>query len=128
MSYFFSIRFTVALADTPFKKLIEPKQYKHTQNISRFTELICKVIIPHKIRYPENIHLPTDTLLKTLVESSIPVMAPNGESNKERPRPPSVKPSRDFMQGIEATQMPNSRLDVENKKPTAKAGLFLIKE
>ena len=55
-------------------------------------------------------------------------MAPNGESSNERPRLPSVKPSLDFMLGIDATQMPNKRLDVENIKPTAKAGLFLTKE
>ncbi len=32
------------------------------------------------------------------------------------------------MPGMEATQMPNKRLEAENRKPTAKAGLFLIKE
>lgn len=58
----------------------------------------------------------------------MPVIAPNGESNKEKPRLPSVKPSLAFMPGMEATQIPNKRLDVENRKPTAKAGLFLIKE
>jgi hypothetical protein len=35
---FFSIRFTVALAETPFKKLIVPKQYRQVQNMSRLTE------------------------------------------------------------------------------------------
>lgn len=58
----------------------------------------------------------------------MPVIAPNGESNKEKPRLPSVKPSLAFMPGMEATQIPNKRLDVENRKPTAKAALFLIKE
>jgi hypothetical protein len=32
------------------------------------------------------------------------------------------------MVGIAATQVPNKRLDVANKKPTASAGLFLMKE
>jgi len=62
------------------------------------------------------------------VENSIPVTAPNGESNKDNPRLPSVKPSLDFIPGIEATQIPNRRLETENKNPTAKRGLFLIKE
>ncbi len=82
----------------------------------------------HTIRYPENIHLPTGILLNTLVDSNIPVIAPNGESSKERPRLPSVKASLDFMPGMEATQMPNKRLEVANRKPTAKTGLFLIKD
>ena len=74
------------------------------------------------------IHLPTGILLNIRPDSSIPVMAPNGESSKERPRLPSVKPSLDFIPGMEATQMPNKRLEVANRKPTARAGLFLIKE
>jgi hypothetical protein len=78
--------------------------------------------------YPVNIHLPTGILLNTLVDSNMPVIAPSGESSNERPRLPSVKPSLAFMPGIDATQMPNKRLDVQNIKPTAKAGLFLIKE
>ncbi len=48
--YFFSIRFTVALADTPFKKLIVPKQYKHAQNINRLTEFIWSIMMPQIIR------------------------------------------------------------------------------
>ncbi len=55
-------------------------------------------------------------------------MDPNGASNNERPRLPSVKPSRAFIPGMAATQMPNKRLDIANKNPTAKAGLFLMKE
>ncbi len=55
-------------------------------------------------------------------------MAPSGESNNESPRLPSLKPSLDFMPGIDATQMPNNKLEVANKKPTAKAGLFFMKE
>ena len=74
------------------------------------------------------IHLPTEILLNTLVDRSIPVIAPNGESNKERPSVPSVKPSLDFMPGMEATQIPNKRLEVANRNPTARAGLFLINE
>ena len=72
--------------------------------------------------------MPTGILLNTLVDSSIPVIAPNGESSKESPRLPSVKPSLDFMPGMEATQIPNKRLEEENRKPTAKKDLFLIKE
>lgn len=75
-----------------------------------------------------NIHLPTGILLNTLVESSMPVMAPNGENNNESPRLPSLKPSLDFMPGMLATQMPNNKLEVANKKPTANAGLFFMKE
>lgn len=55
-------------------------------------------------------------------------MAPKGDNNKDSPRLPSVKPSLCFMPGIEATQVPNNRLDVENKKPTARADLLLKKE
>jgi len=82
----------------------------------------------HTMIYPLNIHLPTDTLLNTLVDSNIPVIAPNGESSNERPRVPSVKPSLALMPGMEATHIPNKRLEVANRKPTARAGLFLIKE
>jgi hypothetical protein len=126
--YFFSIRFTVALAETPFKKLMAPRQYRHVQNITRFIELICSIMMQQTIIYPVYIHAPTDTLLNTLADNNIPVIAPNGESNKETPRLPSVKPSLDFMPGIEATQMPNKRLEVANNKPTARAGLFLMNE
>ena len=58
----------------------------------------------------------------------MPVIAPNVESSKERPRLPSVKPILVLMPGIEATQMPNKRLEVANRNPTANAGLFLMKE
>jgi hypothetical protein len=74
------------------------------------------------------IHLPTGILLNTFVDSNIPVIAPNGESNNDKPRLPSVKPSLNFMPGMEATQIPNKRLEVANKKPTARTGLFLIKD
>jgi hypothetical protein len=80
------------------------------------------------MRYPENIHLPTGILLKTLVESSIPVIAPNGESKSDSPSVPSVNPSLAFIPGIDATQIPNSRLEVENRKPTANEDLFLRNE
>ena len=96
--------------------------------MGRLTALICKTISKHKARYPFNIHLPTGTLLKTRVDNNMPVIAPNGESNKDKPRLPSVKPSRCFIPGIAATQVPNKRLDVANRKPTANAGLFFIKE
>lgn len=75
-----------------------------------------------------NIHLPTDILLNTLADKIIPVIAPSGESNNESPRLPSVKPSLAFIPGIDATQMPNKRLDVANKKPTENADLFLTNE
>ena len=78
--------------------------------------------------YPVNIHLPTDILLNTLADNNIPVMAPNGESNKERPRLPSLKPSLVFIPGIEATQMPNKRLEVANRKPTENADLFFTND
>ena len=74
------------------------------------------------------IHLPTGILLKTFVESSKPVIAPDGESNKDKPRPASVRPSRSFIPGMEATHIPNKRLDEENRKPTASTGFNFIKE
>ena len=58
----------------------------------------------------------------------MPVIAPNGESNKDKPSVPSLKPSLVFTPGMDATQMPNNKLEVENKNPTAKAGLFFMKE
>src|SRR5665647_1115233 len=47
--YFFSIRFTVALEDTPFKKPVMPKQYKHAQNMGRLIELISKIMIKQEM-------------------------------------------------------------------------------
>ena len=67
-------------------------------------------------------------LLNTLVESNIPVIAPRGESKRDNPRLPSVKPSRSLIPGMEATQGPNNKLEVENKNPTASAGLNLKKD
>ena len=55
-------------------------------------------------------------------------MAPNGESNNESPKLPSEKPSLAFIPGIDATQMPNKRLDVAKRKPTENADLFFTKE
>src|ERR1022692_1089674 len=75
-----------------------------------------------------NIHLPTCILLNTLVESNMPVIAPNGESSNDRPRLPSEKPSLYLIPGMEATQVPNTRLDVENRKPTATAGFIFMNE
>lgn len=75
-----------------------------------------------------NIHLPTEILLNTLEDNIIPVMAPSGESNNESPRLPSVNPSLAFIPGIDATQIPNKRLEVANKKPTENADLFLTNE
>ena len=62
------------------------------------------------------------------MESKTPVNAPNGESNNESPRLASVNPNLSLMPGIEATQVPNTRLDDENKNPTANAGLSFINE
>jgi hypothetical protein len=118
---------TVAFDETPFKKLIMPKQYRQIQNIIRFTEFICNIIMKHINIYPVIIHLPTGILLNTLVEISMPVIAPSGESNKDNPRLPSVNPSLYLIPGMEATHVPNKRLDTENRKPTASAGLFFIK-
>jgi len=54
----------------------------------------------------------------------MPVIAPNGESSSDNPKLPSEKPSLYFIPGIEATHVPNKRLDVENKNPTASAGFI----
>ena len=67
-------------------------------------------------------------LLKILVDKSIQVIAPNGESKSESPSVPSLKPSFAFTPGIEATQMPNNKLEVANKNPTANTDLYLMKE
>ena len=58
----------------------------------------------------------------------MPVIAPSGERSSDRPRLPSEKPSLDLIPGIEATQVPNKRLEVENRKPTATAGFIFINE
>jgi len=125
--YFFSSKLTVAFADTPFKKLVHPKKYRQHQNITRLTELIWVIMMQLNRLYPKIIHLPTATLLKTLVESNMPVMAPSGESKSDKPRLPSVNASLCLMPGIEATQVPNKRLELENMNPTASAGFILIK-
>ena len=56
------------------------------------------------------------------------MIAPRGESNRDKPRLPSVNPNLSLRAGIAATHVPNTRLDVENRKPTASAGLNLINE
>lgn len=78
--------------------------------------------------YPPNIHFPTGILPNSLVERATPVNAPNGENNKERPKPPSVNPSRYLIPGMAATHVPNKRLEDENKKPMASTGLSFIKD
>jgi len=78
--------------------------------------------------YPVRIQLPTGILLNTLVERNTPVNAPKGESNKDKPKLPSVNPILYLIPGIEATHVPNNRLDEENKNPTANAGFIFIKE
>ena len=128
LSYFFSIRLTVALAATPFKNPTTPKQNKHVQNIGRFKEFTCKIMMKQRSIYPVNIHLPTCILLNTLDEKSMPVTAPRGERSNDNPSEPSVNPSRVFKAGMDVTQIPNKRLEVANKKPTEKIALFFIKE
>ncbi len=93
-----------------------------------FKELMRRIIIQQEIIYPIIIHLPTGNFLKTILDNNIPVMAPSGDSNKDKPRLPSVNCSLVLMEGIAATQVPNKRLDTENKKPTERADLFFIKE
>ena len=66
--------------------------------------------------------------LNILVLSATPVRAPSGDSNKESPRLPSVKPILSLTVGIAATQVPNKRLDVQKLKPTASAGFNFMKE
>ena len=78
--------------------------------------------------YPANIHLPTETLLKILVDNNMPLTEPKGASSKESPRLPSVNPSLDLIPGIAATHIPNKRLEVANKNPTENTDLFFIKE
>lgn len=55
-------------------------------------------------------------------------MAPNGESNNDKPRLPSEKPIRSLMTGMLATQVPNNKLEVEKRNPTASAGFNLMNE
>ena len=96
--------------------------------MGRLTELIRNIMMIQEVIYPVIIHLPTGSFLKTILDNNIPVMAPSGESNKDKPRLPSVKFNRLLMEGMAATQVPNKRLDAENKKPTERADLFFIKE
>ena len=58
----------------------------------------------------------------------MPVIAPNGDSSSDKPRLPSVKPSRVLIPGIEATHIANMRLDVANINPTENRDLFLIND
>ncbi len=74
------------------------------------------------------IHLPTGSLLKIFVERATPVKAPNGERRSERPRLASVNPSLYLIPGMEATQVPNKRLEDENKNPTANTGLSFMND
>ena len=72
--------------------------------------------------------MPTGILLKSFVERRTPVNAPKGESNRESPRLASVNPSLYLIPGIAATQVPNKRLEDENKNPTANAGFSFIND
>jgi hypothetical protein len=105
-----------------------PKQYKQIQNMTLLTELIWRIIMMPSETYPKSIHFPTGIFPKSLVESATPVNAPSGESNKESPRLASVKANRCLIPGIAATQVPNNKLEAENKKPTANAGFNFMKE
>jgi hypothetical protein len=58
----------------------------------------------------------------------MPVIAPSGDSKRESPRLPSDRSNLSLIPGIAATQVPNNKLDVANKKPTDNTGLFLEKE
>lgn len=57
-----------------------------------------------------------------------PVIAPNGESNKDKPRLASVKLNFSLIDGMAATQLPNSKLDTANKNATAKTGFNFIND
>jgi len=72
--------------------------------------------------------LPTDKRLNILVERTTPVNAPNGESNKESPKLASVNPSRYLMAGMDATHVPNTKLEAENKNATANTGFSFMNE
>jgi hypothetical protein len=119
---------TVALADTPFKKLTSPRQYKLTQHMGRLTELTRDVMMMLCKIYPASIHLPTGILLNIFVERKTPVMAPSGDNSNDKPKLPSVNASLCLMPGMAATHVPNSRLLQANKKPTATTGFNLMKE
>src|SRR5207302_2058208 len=82
----------------------------------------------HSETYPSTIHLPTDKLLKIFVERATPVNAPSGESNSESPSVASVKPNLCLIPGMAATHVPNTRLDAENRNPTANAGFSLMND
>lgn len=82
----------------------------------------------HEHKFPATNHLPIGILLNILVEIAIPVMEPNGASNNDNPRLPSENSILSLIIGIEATHIPKSKLEVENKNPTASAGLSFIKE
>jgi len=120
--------FTVALEETPLRKLTSPKQYRHSHNITRLTALISAIMIRQSVVYPKYIQAPTEMRLNTLVLNATPVSAPNGDNNKDRPRLPSVKPILSFTVGIAATHVPNKRLEVQKLKPTASAGFSFMKE
>jgi len=81
-----------------------------------------------EVIYPIIIHFPTGNFLKTILDNSIPVIAPNGDNSNDKPRLPSVKCKRFFIEGMAATHVPNNKLDTENKKPTERAALFFTKE
>lgn len=80
------------------------------------------------IMNPIIIHLPTGILLKTFVENSTPVIAPNGDNNKDNPKLASLNWRRYFIPGMAATQIPNSKLEAAKRNPTASTSLYLIND
>ena len=51
-----------------------------------------------------------------------------GKAIRKVPDPASVNPSRYLIAGMDATQVPNTRLDAENKNATANTGFSFINE
>ncbi|MEI9934969.1 MAG: hypothetical protein WDM71_08995 [Ferruginibacter sp.] len=111
--YAYKGRFTTCDLDTP-----------HFAFVSNKIKFINKKVAITGPVHPEFEGVP----IHTFAESNIPVIAPNGDSSNERPRLPSVNPSLYLMPGIAATHIPNKRLLVAKRNPTASAALFFIKE
>ena len=80
----------------------------------------------HNARYPNSIHRPAEMEVNIRVDTKTPVMAPNGDSNRDNPKLASLNWKRAFMLGIAATQLPNNKLDTANKNATSSTGLMAI--
>jgi hypothetical protein len=72
--------------------------------------------------------LPTAIFLNIVVDRATPVNAPSGDNNNESHKLPSVKCNRCLIAGIAPTNVPNTKLETQNKNPTANAGFSLMKE